>query len=208
MSDPLLQIEGTKRDIHPGGENLTGKGQGPQKEKSSSQVGSGSDGDQALEIVGKARVAISQHAAHRMAAKEDSLALGHPFDGGHAGRQVAQEIAVDVPLVIDVRWQWPPRVGMGLALKSHRALAVAPQLPDVNVYAAEEEVLDELARSPGMAILRKSMQKQQDFAQQRLGKILRRGLVAGDRQFPAVIGHRRVAALFVEGSKFDLVDRR
>src|SRR5690606_17801206 len=108
---------------------------GPQHPQSASQLRRRTDGDEAREIVVLARVAVAEHPAHGMPAVEDLRPPGLPLHRRDPGGHVVDEVAVDVPPVVEVPGKRPAG-GLGdLALTADGALAVSTQLQDVDVRA-------------------------------------------------------------------------
>src|SRR5690606_19019053 len=122
-----------------------------QQRKALAQLAGRADGDQPFQVLADSGVAIGEHATHRMSAEEDLRAAGRSLDRLHRGRQVVEEVAIDVPAVVEVCGKLAGQAS-SLALQRDRAPPVAAQLQDVQVGAEEEEVLDELPARPGMAV--------------------------------------------------------
>src|SRR5437588_31242 len=163
---------------------------GSQAEKAPPDVARGADGDEPREIIVAARVTVPEHAAHAVAEVEDpgtASSLLHRCDGG---RDVVEEIAVDVPVPVEVLW-----MQAALELELLIRQAVAAQLGDVDVRPVREQLLDEVAAGECMTVLRPAWDEQHRLAEDRLIPGLLDRLVAGDPEHPAVPGGRIVNLL-------------
>src|SRR5262249_32797337 len=122
-------------------------------------------------------------------------------------REVVKQVIVQVPAVVEVRREASAGLLRAVALQLLVALAVAPELHDVDVQAEVEEVLDALAAGPGVPVLGEAVHQEERLAEQRLVEGLRLRLVARDHQRPPVGRLHWVLGLPVEVPERDLVDR-
>src|SRR5690606_5567570 len=123
--------------------------------------------------------------------------------GGH----VVDEVAVDVPPVVEVPGKRPPG-GLGdLALAADGALAVSTQLQDVDVRAEVEEVLDELAAGPGVTVLGEAVHQEQRLGSQGLPEARLAGPVTGDAERPPVLCLGLILRLVVQLAEANLIHR-
>src|SRR6266850_3346213 len=158
-----------------------------QAQKAASDVAGRADRDQSGQVVVRAGVAVPEHPAHAGAEVEDLRAPGPLLHRLDCGGNVVQEVAVDVPVPIEVAGTQAARDLQLLVGES-----VTAQLDDVDVRAVREQLLDEVATGECVPVLRPAGHEQERLAQDGLMPGLRDGLVAGDPQHPAVAGGRVV----------------
>src|SRR5205814_5047861 len=116
---------------------------GADEQEAAADVARRSDGDQPREVAVAARVAIPEHPAHAVAQVEDLVAARAPLDRLDGGGDVLEQVAVEVPVPVDVFRQRPALLRAQLSLQLARAAPVAPQLEDVAVGTVDEEALHE-----------------------------------------------------------------
>src|SRR6184192_2618596 len=107
-----------------------------------------------------AGVAVAEHAAHAVADVEDLRSPGLALDRLDAGGHIEEEVAVEVPLPVQV---FGPQAA--LQLQGAAGDAVAAQLEDVDVRPVGEQLLDEAAASEGVAVLRPAGDQQERLAE-------------------------------------------
>ena len=163
---------------------------GAQAEKAPSDVARRADGDEPREIVVAAGVAVPEHAAHAVAQIEDPGTASSLLHGCDGGGDVVEEVAVDVPVPVEVL-----RMQSAVDLELLVRQAVAAQLDDMDVRPVREQVLDEVAAGECVTVLRPARDQQHRLAEDGLIPGLLDRLVAGDPEHPAVPGRRVVDLL-------------
>src|SRR5207249_11078974 len=98
--------------------------------KPAADVAGRADGDQAGQIAVAARVAVAEHPAHAVAQVNDLLAARARLDRLHRCREVLEQVAVQVPLPVEVAGERAALLPAQLDLQLARAAAVAAQLGD------------------------------------------------------------------------------
>ena len=130
---------------HPGVDERAGEGRGEREEAEQkeppTEVRRSPDGDQTLQVVVEPGVPVAEYPAHGVAHVEDAPPPRPRLHRRHRRRDVVQQVVVQVPAVVEVRWERAPGRFRALALELRVALAVASQLDDVDVEPEVEEVL-------------------------------------------------------------------
>ncbi|EAU66028.1 hypothetical protein STIAU_4839 [Stigmatella aurantiaca DW4/3-1] len=206
VAQPALRVDALQGHVHQPADGRGGQRQGLQQEEAPPQIRGGANGDEPLEIIVDAGIAVAEHPAHGVPAVEDPVPPGDALHPGDGRGQVVEEVAVDVPAVVEIRGQRPAEALGPLALEGDGALAVASQFQDVNVRAEEEQVLDELAARPSVPVLREAVHHQQRLAKERLRERLLHGPVPRHHQRPTVRCLNDVVRLLIQRPEVDLVD--
>src|SRR5712692_10557392 len=155
-----------------------------------------------------ARVAVAEHSAHAVAQVDDLVAPRALLDRLDRGGDVLQQVAVEVPVPVEVSGERPALLPAQLNLELARAAPVAAQLDDVAVRAEQQQPLDEGGAGEGVPVLGPPGDQEQRLAQDGLLPVLRQRPVAGDLQHPPVARPRVVDLLAIQGLELDLVERR
>src|SRR5712692_8289181 len=124
------------------------------------------------------------------------------------GGDVLEQVAVEVPVPVEVSGERPALLPAQLNLELARAAPVAAHLDDVAVRAEQQQPLDEGGAGEGVPVLGPPRDQEQRLAQDGLLPVLRQRPVAGDLQHPPVARPRVVDLLAIQGLERDLVERR
>src|SRR5215467_11074253 len=89
------------------------------------------------------RVPVAQHPAHAVSQVDHLLPARARLDGTDGGGQVLEQVAVDVPIPVEIPRKRAPFLSAQLDLQLAGAPAMPAQLDDVAVGAPDEQPLDE-----------------------------------------------------------------
>src|SRR4051812_34281513 len=129
------------------------EGSGAHEQEPAADVARRADGDEAHEIVVASGVAVAEHPAHGIPQVDDLGAAGALLPRAHRRWKVFQQVAVEIPGVVEVRGRIAAPCRR-LTLQIQARSAMPAQLDDVAVGAEIEQALDEARAGEGVAVLR------------------------------------------------------